>query len=196
MDIQARITARKISLIYIYQRLFVENISIDIQELDSVSKNQDTKDIEFTWDTSVLKQLMNKSDIESDSISSERAIEIVQTLYTNDSLWEDIEYIIDIGFTKSKSKNKIDYGYIKKLLTKFDKYQSIVVEKIDEHTQTFNYEEMDIMDRTVFLLGYIENNEFDTPKNVLINEMIELAKNYWDAGSAKLINGIADNIIS
>jgi transcription termination factor NusB len=37
---------------------------------------------------------------------------------------------------------------------------------------------MDIIDRAIFLLGYIEFVEVKNPKPVVLNEMIELAKRY------------------
>lgn len=36
------------------------------------------------------------------------------------------------------------------------------------------------MDQSIFLLGYVEWKVLDTPKEVLLNEMIELAKRYSD----------------
>ncbi|MEI7477699.1 MAG: transcription antitermination factor NusB [bacterium] len=35
-----------------------------------------------------------------------------------------------------------------------------------------------------------------TPKEVILNEMIELAKKYGDDGSSKLINGILHKILT
>jgi transcription termination factor NusB len=39
---------------------------------------------------------------------------------------------------------------------------------------------MDTIDQAIFLLGYIEDKVLQTPKEVLLNEMIELAKRYSD----------------
>ena len=49
---------------------------------------------------------------------------------------------------------------------------------------------MDLMDRVLFILGYIEFVELKTPKEVILNEMVELAKRYGDDSSPKLLNGI------
>jgi transcription termination factor NusB len=45
------------------------------------------------------------------------------------------------------------------------------------------------------LLGYIESKEYKTDKKIIMNEMIELAKRYWDNNSYKLINGIWNKFI-
>jgi transcription termination factor NusB len=47
------------------------------------------------------------------------------------------------------------------------------------------------MDRVIFTMGVIEYEVIKSPKEVIINEMVELAKRYGDAKSSKLINGIA-----
>jgi transcription termination factor NusB len=39
---------------------------------------------------------------------------------------------------------------------------------------------MDIADRAIFILAVAEHNIFKTPKEVLINEAIELARRYGD----------------
>jgi transcription termination factor NusB len=37
---------------------------------------------------------------------------------------------------------------------------------------------MDYIDRAIFLLGYIEYDQLKSPKALVLNEMIELAKRY------------------
>jgi transcription termination factor NusB len=37
---------------------------------------------------------------------------------------------------------------------------------------------MDILDRVIFVMGYAERKEIGTPKEVVINEMIEFGKRY------------------
>jgi N utilization substance protein B len=49
---------------------------------------------------------------------------------------------------------------------------------------------MDLMDRVIFVLGYAEFILLKTPKEIILNEMVELAKRYGDDKSSKLINGI------
>jgi transcription termination factor NusB len=55
---------------------------------------------------------------------------------------------------------------------------------------------MDIIDQAIFLLWFTEYELFHTPKEILINEMIELCKRYSDAWSPKLINGIFDKYLN
>ena len=55
---------------------------------------------------------------------------------------------------------------------------------------------MDVLDQAIFLLGYTEHKVLDTPKEILINEMIELAKRYSDDGAPKLINAVMDKVLN
>ena len=66
---------------------------------------------------------------------------------------------------------------------------------VDTYTTTFSYQQMDVIDQSLFLLGYTEWKVLDTPREVLINEMIELAKRYSDEGAPRLINGIMDKVL-
>lgn len=71
------------------------------------------------------------------------------------------------------------------------------VEKlVDTYVTSFSFDRMDPMDKALFALGCIEYKEFQTPKEVLLNELVELAKRYADPGSSKLINGIMHKILT
>lgn len=63
---------------------------------------------------------------------------------------------------------------------------------MNRYAESFEYEKMDIVDQALLLLGYCEYRVMDTPKEVIINEMVELAKRYSDEGAPSLINGILD----
>lgn len=90
----------------------------------------------------------------------------------------------------------IDFDYISKVGIAFPKYIETIQQKVDQYAQTFKYHEMDPLDQAIFLLGYTEWKELDTPKEVMLNEMIELAKRYSDEGAPRLLNGIMHKIIN
>ena len=71
-----------------------------------------------------------------------------------------------------------------------------IQQQVDTYAQTFQFIQMDPLDQAIFLLGYTEWKELDTPKEVLLNEMIELAKRYSDEGAPKLLNGIMHKIVN
>lgn len=52
------------------------------------------------------------------------------------------------------------------------------------------------IDKSILRLGFGEINYYDTPSQVIINEMIELAKTYASEESHKFINGILGKYVS
>lgn len=67
---------------------------------------------------------------------------------------------------------------------------------VDTHAVSFQFADMDMIDRVIFTLCYIEYDLLDTPKEVLLNEMVELGKRYGDDASPKLLNGIGHKVLS
>ncbi|MBU0626554.1 hypothetical protein KKG31_06005 [Patescibacteria group bacterium] len=55
-----------------------------------------------------------------------------------------------------------------------------MIKEVNKLTESFSFEQMDTMDQSLFILGYAERKELKTPKEILINELIELAKRYSD----------------
>jgi transcription termination factor NusB len=54
------------------------------------------------------------------------------------------------------------------------------IDQVNKHTQSFTFAEMNTMNQTLFVLGYVERKVLETPKEILLNELIELAKRYDD----------------
>jgi len=108
---------------------------------------------------------------------------------------EDFKEFVDC-FYDERALEDIDFDYINKVGTKCISYLEEIQAKVNEHAQTFQYDQMDPLDQGIFLLGYTEWKELETPKEVLLNEMIELAKRYSDEWAPKLINGIMHKIVN
>ena len=108
---------------------------------------------------------------------------------------EDFKEFVDCFFDE-RAIEDIDFDYIAKVGINFTKYIDEIVEKVNTYAQTFQYIQMDPLDQAIFLLGYIEWKELETPKEVVLNEMIELAKRYSDEGAPKLLNGIMHKIVN
>ena len=72
-------------------------------------------------------------------------------------------------------------------------------DKIDQllrrHAEHWKLERMAAVDRNVLRLALYELlNQTDTPPVVVINEALELARRFSDAGSVEFVNGILDAI--
>ncbi len=108
---------------------------------------------------------------------------------------EDFKNFIDCFFDQRPVED-IDFDYISKVGLTFMNYVDEVKEHVNQYAQTFDYTQMDPLDQAIFLLWYTERKELETPKEVLLNEMIELAKRYSDEWAPKLLNGIMHKIVN
>ena len=162
MNIKARINARKIVLSYLYQHCFFVNLLLQ----DKVLTESLFIDYIFKTDTGMY-------DEEKEKLKEQ--IKTHLTIYT----LEDFKEFVDCFFDERLTED-IDFDYISKVGIHFTKYIDEILQKVNSYAQTFEYRQMDPLDQAIFLLGYTERKELDTPKEVLLNEMIELAKRYSD----------------
>jgi len=162
MNIKARINARKIVLSYLYQHCFFVNLLLQ----DKVMTESLFIDYIFKTDEGMYEQ------------EKEKLLEQIKTHLTIYTL-EDFKEFVDCFFDERLTED-IDFDYISKVGIQFTKYIDEIPQKVNSYAQTFEYRQMDPLDQAIFLLGYTEWKELDTPKEVLLNEMIELAKRYSD----------------
>lgn len=179
MNIQARILARKMVLTYLYEKYTAGYTA---------------------WHTSILKEIC---DIDV-------TISALEQKDLNDTVWLSVElkkqfaptnydadmtYLVQHCFDKLAERG-IDTVYLQAMAPAYDMFADKLPELVNTYTTTFQYNDMDIMDRVIFLLWYAEFKLLKTPKEIILNETIELAKKYWDTWSPKLINWILHKILS
>lgn len=178
MNVHHRINARKIVLSYFYQICFFYNLSGEdaaIQEalfIDNIFKTQTEK---FSQEKETFLGMVKE--------------------YLDEDSETDLMYVLNCFFDEWK-KEDVDIDYILKVWNNFNKYSKELIKKVDSYTQNFSYSQMDVIDQALFILWYVERKELETPKEILLNELVELAKRYSDEWSPKLINGIMHNIIA
>ena len=63
---------------------------------------------------------------------------------------------------------------------------------IEKHSKNWSPSRMASIDRTVLRIACMELKENTTPKKVIMNEAIELAKRYGTSDSGSFVNGILD----
>ena len=178
MKVWNRINARKVVLSYFYQRCFFHNLWKQKVMLNEVLSVQNIFASQWDFFAESKKELLDK-------IQDELSI-------SND---ENLEYFVNIFFDKRKVE-EIDMDYVLKIGSSFEKYLPEVINEIDKHTQSFSFSEMNTMNQSIFVLWYVERKVLETPKEILLNELIELAKRYDDEWSPKLINGIMHKIVN
>lgn len=188
MDIKARIHARKVTLIYFYEILFFEYMRSNTHVFDDADK------VEKLLNRSPLVSAEHLPPKTTDPETLSSMMRDMSSPYTPEQFDDNIAYIIRNHFDNIPPEN-IDIAYIQAVGATFDLYAPQVEEKVNEYATSFTYKQMDLMDRAIFVLWYAEWKELGTPKEVVLNEMIELAKRYGDESSAKLINGIGHKIL-
>lgn len=108
---------------------------------------------------------------------------------------DELLYHIDCFFDQWK-ESEIDMNYVFKIGAKVLDIEEELHQKVDSYTTSFKYKQMDTIDQALFLMGYAEWKTLDTPKEVILNELVEISKRYADEWSTKLINGIMHKILS
>lgn len=175
MDISHRIHARKVVLSYFYQRYFF-----------LLAANDDT----------LIKESLGIAQTFPDHEDFNEQHDLLVGLlrdYNHENPDDVIDYLSDHVF--DKWKDQIDIEYVVKMMASFDLYHATVAELVDAHATTFSFAKMDTIDKALFVLWYAEYKVLNTPKEIIINEVVELAKRYADDGSAKLLNGILHKMI-
>ncbi len=178
MNIRTRINARKVALSYIYQHCFFWNL------LHQKSAIDESLFIDNIFQTQTEKFAKEKDEL---------LVKIEK--YHTASFEEHVEDFVATFFDEW-AKEDIDFDYLLKVVPKTFQLESELKEQVNKYTQTFTYDDMDTIDRALFLLWYGEWKALQTPKEVIINELIEIAKRYSDEGAPKLLNGIMHKIIT
>lgn len=174
--IKGKINARKILVSYFYDKLFYELLEKNTKTLDETVEIE--KNLKIIEETESKNELLKK----------------IKQLKEQDTK-EYLQEIIDNFFEKYKEKeNQIDYNFLFKVAELFETYKDIASKEVSKQANSFKFEEMDLVDQAIFILWFAERNTQDTPKEVILNEMVELGKAYWDSGSPKLINAIMHKV--
>jgi transcription termination factor NusB len=161
MNIKSRIISRKLLLVCFYQKLFLEELSKNNNIIDDIVK--------------IDKSISYSTDQSEEKIKLQNIIQ-KNSLVTDEFIDDDVLYLMKNVFDKVDVEFEIEY--IKTLYNKYNKYKLEIEEIVNKHTVSFSYSSMDLMDKSIFLLGYIESKEYKTDKKIIMNEMIELAKRY------------------
>lgn len=87
-------------------------------------------------------------------------------------------------------------SFLKELLASYRAHAVAVNAAIETHSNNWKISRMALVDRNILRLGAAEILNFaDIPKNVTINEYLEIAKKYGTEDSSGFINGILDKIV-
>ncbi|EKU49856.1 transcription antitermination factor NusB [Staphylococcus massiliensis] len=109
---------------------------------------------------------------------------------------KDTELSIDeaISFIKDDYPD-LDFDFIHWLVSGVKDHESVLDNKIQPYLKDWTISRLLKSDRIILRIATYEIGYSDTPDKVIINEAIELAKQYSDEGHYKFVNGVLSNII-
>lgn len=104
---------------------------------------------------------------------------------------ENIEYDIDDVI---KENLEIDNKYVRDIVYGVMQNTSEIDSIISKYLENWDLDRLGKTDKAILRLAAYEMTKYDTPKVVVINEAVELAKKYSDDKIVKLINAVLDKI--
>ena len=100
---------------------------------------------------------------------------------------EKIEYNLEDVFHENL---EMDNKYVKDIVNGVLENQEKIDETITKYLDNWDLDRLGKTDRAILRLSTYEMMYYDTPKVVVINEAVELAKKYSDDKVVKLINAV------
>jgi N utilization substance protein B len=191
MQIHHRINSRKLLLSYLYQYCFFSKLATSAEYASGHTEfpQLEQKDPFFDEEFLASLQQLRASSAKEGELFQAKLTELLAT-----SMEEEVPYYLKHFFDKWTDAD-LDTEYLLKVGAKFPQYVKEIETLVNQYTTTFSYAQMDVVDQAIFLLGYTEYKTLATPKEIVINEMIELAKRYSDDGAPKLINAVMDKVL-
>ena len=104
---------------------------------------------------------------------------------------ENIEYNLEDVFHENL---EMDNKYVKDIVNGVLENQDKIDETISKYLENWDLDRLGKTDRAILRLSTYEMIYYDTPKVVVINEAVELAKKYSDDKVVKLINAVLDKV--
>ncbi len=124
---------------------------------------------------------------------SELRVKVMTILYQIDIYKQSgIEYNIDDVI---KENLEIDNEFVKEVVYGVNTYYDQLNEIANKHLKDWNINRLDKTGASILRLALYEIMYTDTPKVVVINEAIELAKKYSDDAVRKMINAVLDKVV-
>ncbi len=115
----------------------------------------------------------------------------MQSVYQYLLLGKDIRKCV---YDVTKGSNEID-GYLYSLTIGTIENKDAFVQRINQLLRDdWEFDRLSMLEQAILLISCEEILANDTPKAVVINEAITLAKKYCDDNSYKLINGVLDQL--
>ena len=107
--------------------------------------------------------------------------------YMKDNISFDVEEVI-------KENLEMDNKYVRDVVNGVLEHLDDIDSIITKYLENWDLDRLGKTDKAILRLAAFEMLYYDTPKIVVINEAVELAKKYSDDKIVKLINAVLDKI--
>ena len=116
-----------------------------------------------------------------------------QTLFQLEMKTNELTIDEAISFIKDDNPD-LEFDFINWLVTGVKDHESVLDEKIQPHLKDWTLDRLLKSDRIILRMSTYELLNSSTPQKVIINEAVELAKQFSDDDHYKFINGVLSNI--
>ncbi|MFH4904282.1 transcription antitermination factor NusB [Staphylococcus cohnii] len=116
-----------------------------------------------------------------------------QTLFQLEMKNSDLTIDEAISFIKDDNPD-LEFDFINWLVTGVKDHESVLDNKIAPHLIDWTIDRLLKSDRIILRMSTFELLNSETPQKVIINEAVELAKQFSDDDHYKFINGVLSNI--
>lgn len=116
-----------------------------------------------------------------------------QTLFQLEMKNSDLTIEEAISFIKDDNPD-LEFEFISWLVTGVKDHEGVLDEKIQPHLKDWTLARLLKSDRIILRMSTFEMLHSSTPQKVIINEAVELAKQFSDDDHYKFINGVLSNI--
>ncbi|BCU52389.1 transcription antitermination protein NusB [Staphylococcus auricularis] len=116
-----------------------------------------------------------------------------QTLFQLEIKDNDLTIEEAISFIKDDDPD-LEFDFIHWLVTGVKDHEPVLDQKIQPYLKDWTLERLLKSDRIILRMATFELLNSETPDKVIINEAVELAKQFSDEDHYKFINGVLSNI--
>lgn len=115
----------------------------------------------------------------------------LEAIYQHLLLGKDIRKALYDVLLESNDVNGYLYSLAVGTVENEQKYEQMIASRLRED---WSFERLSLLEQAILLMSCQELSENGTPKSVVINEAVTLAKEYCDEPAPRLINGILDRL--
>ena len=94
-----------------------------------------------------------------------------------------------------QEKYQVGYEFASEIIAGVEKNQEAIDGKIAEIAKNWEFDRIAVIDKSIMRVSAYELLYTDTPKAIVINEALEIAKTFSDNDSKVFINGILDKMV-